>query len=54
MDANADSWVRCTADLPIIKSIMPLAIIEPEGLNPFGNDEWEEIDVQWTAAQLRT
>ena len=24
---------------------MPLAIIEPEGLNPIGNNEWEEIEV---------
>ena len=24
---------------------MPIAIIVPEGLNPIGNNEWEEIEV---------
>ena len=36
---------RRTADESIAKSIMPLAIIEPEGLRPIGNNEWEEIEV---------
>ena len=40
---------RCTADESIAKPIMPPAIIEPEGLNPIGNNEWEEIEfaVDW-------
>ena len=28
-----------------VESVMPLAIIEPEGLSPIGNNEWEEIEV---------
>ena len=36
---------RCTADESIVGPIMPLATIEPEGLNPIGNHGWEEIEV---------